>query len=105
MLKIKDGIDLKELEKFGYEEIEYRNPFGRVLCYVKPFVEYDCLYQRRIYTYITKFSCGRCSSFGFRGKGYEDINFADYIKCDEKTEQFLFEDLIQAGLVEKVVEE
>ena len=104
MLRIKKDVDLKELKKLGYKEIEYRSPFGKVLCYIKE-GGYDCLYQKTTYTYITKFSCGRCYSFNRREKGYETPNFADYIECDEKTEQVLFENLIQAGLVEKVEEE
>ena len=104
MLKIKESIDLKELEKFGYKKIEYQNPFGRVECYIK-IDDYDFLYQRGVCQYVTKFSCGRCYSFKTSEKGYESPNFADYIECDEDTEQVLFEDLIKAGLVEKVVEE
>lgn len=103
MLKIKDNVDLKELEKFGFKKHQYQSPFGRVVCYIRE-DGYDCIYQRLSYQYITKFSCGRCYSFNRREKGYNAPNFADYIETDEKAEQVLFNDLIQAGLVEKVVE-
>lgn len=101
MLRIKDNVDLKELEKFGYKKIEYQNPLGRVECYIQGY-GFDCLYQRSEYKYVTKFSCGRCYSFNHREKGYTAPNFSDYIECDEKEEQSLFEELIKVGLVEKV---
>lgn len=63
MLKIKDNVDLKELEKFGFEASEC--PSGAIQ---------------------------------YRKTLYEDGDLAYFIYIE-----FLF-DLIQAGLVEKVVE-
>lgn len=78
MLKIKENIDLKELEKFGFEkdgECYY--------CDLRP-------YKKTNYSYITIEN--------------RKIN-SSYVEADdiEKTLNILF-DLIQAGLVEKVEE-
>ena len=78
MLKIKDNIDLKELEKFGFDEYIgwYEN------------IKYDAAFSVYKNTRIIKFDCSDW--------GLERDNGAEII-------QVLF-DLIQAGLVEKVNE-
>lgn len=100
MLRIKENVTSKELERFGYKKIEYQSPFGRIFCYIKE-NGYDCMYQRTVYNYITSVSSGRCYSFNSRERGYSFPNFSDYIEIDNEGEQVLFADLIQASLVEK----
>ena len=77
MLKIKNDIDLKELGKFGYKKgIVYC--FGK--CYVKE-LEYDD------FIFITNDKTILFETSNFRIK-----------------EEILIDDLIQAGLVEKIEE-
>lgn len=86
MLKIKDNVDLKELEKFGFEEV----PCGD---YVKKFqdtmsgaINIRVFYDRMVYP---------ISDLDIYNRGNEnEIKMYD-----------LLYDLIQAGLVEKVKEE
>jgi len=83
MLKIKDNVDLKELEKFGFELDEdleawvFRNDVSDEILAVQTGNKY-------IYFELWK--------IGFAGAIVEDLLFK------------LF-DIIKAGLVEKVVEE
>lgn len=79
MLKIKDNIDLKELEKFGFKEREdfYLLYCMNILaCGVRKS-------NRKIYRYM----------YTLGGADYNDFDIFD-----------LLFDLIQAGLVEKVIE-
>lgn len=77
MLKIKDNVDLKELEKFGFEYTSYcRDKEGN-----------DCL----LYCFLSISPCDRTIEIS---SGYDEVNGYEEI---EK----LF-DLIQAGLIEKV---
>lgn len=78
MLKIKDNVDLKELEKFGFDEY--------IECY--EYIKYDASFYVYKDTRIIKFDCSDW--------GLDKDNGAEII-------QVLF-DLIQAGLVEKVGE-
>lgn len=82
MLKIKDNVDLKELEKFGFVYNKYYN------AYHKQIYESDCDLvvdaDRIIY--------------------HENYSTADMVGDARELAVALF-DLIQAGLVEKVVEE
>ena len=83
MLKIKDDVDLKELEKFGFEYDEDNN------CYFYyGFTRADCKSEIRIYIYNDT----RVIATGF--DEYVDPN-----KIYNK-----IYDLIKAGLVEKVEE-
>lgn len=76
MLKIKDNVDLKELEKFGFDD------FG--VCYKR----YGTLGEQY-----------------FINKGTREIKrIHPYSFREEPTEDEIY-DLIQAGLVEKVKEE
>ena len=101
MLKIKDNVDLKELEKFGYQKIIYKNPLGSCVCYIKR-SGFDCYVGQPIFDYVTKYSCGRCSGFSVRKHGYESPDFGDCIEINEEQENCIFGDIIKAGLVEKV---
>ena len=79
MLKIKDNVDLKELEKFGFKEREYFYPLycrNILACGVRKS-------NRKIYRYM----------YTLDGADYNTFDIFDV----------LF-DLIQAGLVEKVGE-
>lgn len=98
MLKIKDEVDLKELEKFGFKP-KYDEDTGELKEYYKEYVEQERVqkYGETIQFYIEKkrkflknyYSCkgGTWDTFNARF-GYEVID--------------LIYDLIQAGLVEKV---
>lgn len=75
MLKIRDGIDLKELEKFGFEY------FNEIDCYVrKKFFD-------RIITIVSI---------------WEDDNSITSNLNEKDTKDLLIDDLIKADLVEKV---
>jgi len=82
MLKIKDNVDLKELEKFGFEEYKEHNGYVYdIIPYVK----------NRQYSYIEIFNETR------------RISCLEYVEFEyqQQAVEILF-DLIQAGLVEKV---
>lgn len=85
MLKIKDDIDLKELEKFGFEASKC--PSGNIR-YRKTIYEDGDL----AYYYLDIFDCDR-EFHSIWGTGYKI--FIDI--------EFIY-DLIEAGLVEKVEE-
>lgn len=78
MLKIKDNIDLKELEKFGFK-------FEEGTTYIKEIDEITCIYV------------SEC-----------DLKCIDYVIDPLSNDKFIYDltdtlyDLIQAGLVEKV---
>jgi hypothetical protein len=77
MLKIKDNVDLKELEKYGFKKDKY--------CPSRIIGEYDYAYQfLRINTDDRTIMIS---------SGYDDVN-----SYDEVSKLY---DLIQAGLVEK----
>lgn len=82
MLKIKENVDLKELEKFGFEYNRNDN------FYSKEIYESDC----RLIVDADRIIC------------YDNNSTADmgYHNVELLTELY---DLIQAGLVKKVVEE
>ena len=90
MLKIKENIDLKELEKYGFyhEKEEDEND-------VFDLYEYNCLDNR---TYVQVYSDDRI--IVLHSGVYGD--YPEYYH--KKTLDILF-DLIQAGLVEKVENE
>ena len=78
MLKIKDNVDLKELEKFGFE-------FDRGTAYeIKKDGTYICV-----------------SECDLKELWFDIPDFVGYNKSIHKIGDVLF-DLIQAGLVEKV---
>ena len=85
MFKIKDNIDLKELEKFGYVEGAF-GTYKLIKCNTKKKRVYisvntsRCIHKRKIIPFV---------------KGY---SFGEEMQVCKKD----IEDLIQAGLVEKV---
>lgn len=108
MLKIKDEVNLKELEKFGFKP-KYDEDTGELV----EMYRIEGYYagereKRRKSTTITKEE----NRFGKRGfKNYWNIlsykreirPFAYYLKLDPEDFDILY-DLIQAGIVEKVEE-
>lgn len=82
MLKIKDGVKLKELEKFGFQEYEgYDGYVYDIIPYVK----------NKQYSYIEVFNETR------------QISCLDYVEFEHYQQAIgILFDLIQAGLVEKV---
>ena len=86
MLKIKDNVDLKELEKyeFTYDEDWYYD-----------FVPYNEYGYSKDYSYLTIIAHNK--------EHYKEIGF-DYVNLEEHFQQAIEKiyDLIQAGLVEKV---
>lgn len=79
MLKIKDNVDLKELENFGFElyDIGLNEPYEVYKKYIKNYTSIDIYNDGKIYF-------------------DNDENITQKIK-----EEYIY-DLIQAGLVEKV---
>lgn len=99
MLKIKDNVDLKELEKFGFKKLDildYEKVIAKgVYClvdkYDKNFIENNTIKNFLVQYYFDK-------------KGYRQ--FCTY--PEERDEDFIDDtnfDLIKADIVEKVEEE
>ena len=87
MLKIKDNVDLKELEKYGFvKKIERISVLGNVTCY--------CITQN-VHRSNTLHSNERVMM------RINEFNRRIVTSCSETVNDILF-DLIQAGLVEKV---
>ena len=101
MLKIKDNVDLKELEKFGFEP--YYNAYTGEIC---EYHLYAGLYK---YVKITReerkkfFDKIMAKIFKNYPSEYYVLNFYDYIGLKAEKEDLLY-DLIKADLVEKVEE-
>lgn len=94
MLKIKDNVDLKELEKFGFKP-KYNEDTGEITAYEKKKekTEYEGLMVK------IKETQSKIRIFkGFRKKDMEwrIIKYTDYFDIDT------LYDLIKADLVEKV---
>lgn len=55
MLKIKDNVDLKELEKFGFEQADFNEKYLIRYIYINKEVNYETLYvnknTREIFAY------------------------------------------------------
>ena len=86
MLKIKDGIDLKELEKFGFKF----SPIFHSYIFANTYTYGESIKEEYISVFLDNYVLY--------------ISTADY-DCElEKCKDVLY-DLIQAGLVEKVGEE
>lgn len=77
MLRIKDNVDLEELEKFGFKLHEKNNVTGYEINYIEPKNGYGIM----IFT------------------GYKHLD-----NCIHQKQLILLYDLITAGLVEKVEE-
>ena len=101
MLKIRDNVDLKELEKFGFEP--YYNPYTGKIC------EYHLYAGNYKYVKITRegrkkfFDKIMAKIFKNYPSEYYVLNFYDYIGLKAEKEDLLY-DLIKADLVEKVGE-
>lgn len=88
MLKIKDGIDLKELEKYGFKKLE-NDARGHKYSWKE--IKNDWYYE----IYVAKDN--RISMY------VESLNQFRYIRFRSKMQEKLF-DLATAGLLEKVEE-
>ena len=107
MLKIKDNVDLKELEKFGFKP-RYNSDTGNILYYYKDyFTEYMLSTgEYRHYRIILDPEKVKVESGGWLKKKVIKSNFSYYKpqiynKVFDMFVDTLY-DLIQAGLVEKV---
>ena len=87
MLKIKDDIDLKELEKYGFKKEEYKTYYGAT--------EYDMRYYSDCHQGGDTFICA--NSLSRHLNIWLDMNKELII-----TELDIIYDLIKDGLVEKV---
>ena len=108
MLKLKDDIDLKELEKFGFKPF-YNCDTGEIDYWYKKI--YDLRFRSIKYSeYIIKIELKNFSYYdnGIRKKKKEIKNLIKLKQASEGDAYYLFFDtlfdLIQAGLVEKVGE-
>ena len=107
MLKIKDNVDLKELEKYGIVP-KYDEDTGEVCKYEKIiYDDNDYHYFRRIIRFIKKFDNRKLV---FRKNNKDIFRLDEVVFCDSfgfnkyknACDFDLLYDLIQAGLVEKV---
>ncbi|MBR6515884.1 MAG: hypothetical protein IKT40_03395 [Bacilli bacterium] len=80
MLKIKDNVNLKELEKYGFKQIDfhYKRPYGKKEKYLVAVATYNPFYGRIIF--------------------FEKIQ-KQYFPC--KVKKRLIKDLIKDELIEK----
>lgn len=94
MLKIKNNVDLKELEKFGFKA-KYDEDTGDIKRYIKQETNYGFDYNKD-YTVISVEKVEK-------QQGRYDTIYFWQIHLEEKTYKSmdLLYDLIQAGLVEK----
>lgn len=89
MLKIKDNVDLKELEKYGYKLQE--DWWNRTTKVIGNDVKGEMIYSKNVDSYVTieiELETRRIT------ENYDDV----FVTVDEK----YIKDLIKAGLVEKV---
>lgn len=102
MLKIKDNVDLKELEKFGFYETEYY--YAKELdteTYILPTSEPICKGTQTV-LFLGIIKENKNILFDIEMSWSKDLNPQGYFYRAEKID--LLFDLIQAGLVEKVEE-
>ena len=92
MLKIKDNVDLKELEKFGFEYDEDSD------CYVKQ------IFSQKTKGMFVPFVATGYLIFNNDGTSTDYITnrYWDVRKEHKESLNKIYDDLIQAGLVEKV---
>ena len=83
MLKIRDDVDLKELEKFGFR-LKYNEDNGKPFYYEKVFIDWNKRSDITIYIIDRKVNC--------------------YIGEEEMKVIEILYDLIKADMVEKVEE-
>lgn len=89
MLKIKDNVDLKELEKFGFKKTDNKYFY---------FMKHDCI-RDAFMGFIEVDGFTKELNIGYT-RDWEDSQ-PEYIAYEIQDKMF---DLIQAGLVEKVGE-
>lgn len=93
MLKIIDNVDLKELEKFGFEFYDFDYVANKPYDYSLYIKQCDFDYMKQIaYEVIIKarnIEVRKCEPCG-------------YSVVDDETSKLYINDLIQAGLIEKV---
>lgn len=92
MLKIKDDIDLKELEKYGFGYNEFEQCYERIFNYKDDIYKDDRYHTNNICIFSNK-----------KIEYYED--FDDDYRYVDVTDEFIKEqinDLIKDGIVEKV---
>lgn len=92
MLKIKDSVDLKELEKFGYED--------RNAQYAKVVMKDS---TSNVWTYFETIEIDKKDRI-IRTRLYQDCADQEWFGYIEKTGRYIY-DLDKAGLVEKVKED
>lgn len=88
MLKIKDNVDLKELEKYGFEFDKYENGYTRIYYGSELDVDEIIIREDRI---INNWTLLETYDDAYGGEGELDNNLS-----------FKIDDLIKDGLVEKV---
>lgn len=95
MLKIKDSVNLKELEKFGFEYDNFNETYDKEISDNTTLFVYEG--SNRLYVMTSEFypDCGVSE--------YEENTYEDYVSLYE-IEFDIINDLIKADLVEKVEE-
>lgn len=108
MLKLKDNVDLKELEKFGFKP-HYDSDTGEI-SYMYLFKYRQGYFEKRFAQYEIRvgrhwFSCEKTGKL-FAKRVLKKCNAFKFIMASDWTDYSMFYDtlfdLIQAGLVEKV---
>ena len=93
MLKIKDNVDLKELEKYGFKGKEYKYDFNDWFRFTRPYENFFVL----VNNYTREIVC-------YDGEAYHKLdlytNASSYTLIETKEEYI--KDLIKDGLVDKV---
>lgn len=104
MLKVKDNVDLKELEKFGFK---YREDYFIKYLYSTKTIgvrlEPECVGEKNKYFYVAINNYGEYTTLN----NVLDYYIAEYqrqMKSDIEEIKKLFNDLIKADLIEKVDE-
>lgn len=104
MLKIKNGIDLKQLKKFGFEPHYFENKELKIkkhiISYTKKTTDYE--YRNSLGNIVCKYDGGLEV---FVSDGSINLITEHYVGDNGRFELDLLYDLIQAGLVEKVMNE
>lgn len=97
MLKIKDNVDLKELEKLGFTEIKEEHHFYYKL--IKEYWIFDGAFKELVYIIIDLSKNGKIKLLKVQIDPILKFPIEQKIKrCPRK----LIKNLIQAGLAEKV---
>ena len=93
MLKIKDNVDLKELERFGFKQPD--SPYA--YCYYVKDIDVNC--ARVSICKLKLNNIDREIFFDY----HPDLDYEEFQDVFKEYQNIIF-DLIQAGLVEKVEE-